>query len=192
VGGSGQRKQPTREGGRDDNDDTTVGSNGFFRRLKQQSTKEGGTRNERGDGDGGAGLRRLIHEERSISTTMGNQRAQTTPSLMDATGQDEVEGDEDEVGVEETMTTFLGRRGGRETHLHTTSGSDKRTEAAADRERRAVSGNGRRTAAAMEKERAGVAAEGSLCYVNYLITICYGKVRYIGALRTAHYALRLP
>ena len=48
---------------------------------------------------------------------MGNQQAQTTPSPMDATGQEEVEGDEGEVGVEETMATFLGRRGGRETHF---------------------------------------------------------------------------
>jgi len=68
------------------------------------------------------------------------------------------------------MTTFLGRRGGRETYLHTTAGSDKRTVVAADSEQRAVSGNGRRTVAATEKERAGAAAEGSLCYVNLLIT----------------------
>jgi len=46
VGGGGQRKQPTREGSRDDNDGTIVGSNGFVRRLKQQSTNEGGTRGE--------------------------------------------------------------------------------------------------------------------------------------------------
>ncbi len=31
---------------RDDNDDTIVGSNGFVRRLKQQSTIKGGTRGE--------------------------------------------------------------------------------------------------------------------------------------------------
>ncbi len=44
---------------------------------------------------------------------MGNQRgAQTAPSPMEATWQQEKEGDEDEVGVEEIMTTFLGRRGG--------------------------------------------------------------------------------
>ena len=45
---------------------------------------------------------------------MGNQRALTAPSPMEATGQEEEEeeGDEDEVGVEEIMTTFLGRRGG--------------------------------------------------------------------------------
>jgi len=112
--GGGQRKQPTREGGRDGNDDTIVGSNGFVRRLKQQSTNEEGTRNERGDGDEGVGLRRLIQEERSTSTTMGNQQALTVtaPSPTDATGQEEEEGDEDKVGVEEIMTTFLGRRGG--------------------------------------------------------------------------------
>jgi hypothetical protein len=46
VGGGGQRKQPTREGSRDDNDGTIVGSNGFVRRLKQQSTNEGGMRGE--------------------------------------------------------------------------------------------------------------------------------------------------
>jgi hypothetical protein len=46
VGGGGQRKNPTREGGRDDNNDTIIGSNGFARRLKQQSTNEGGTRGE--------------------------------------------------------------------------------------------------------------------------------------------------
>jgi hypothetical protein len=46
VGGGGQRKQPTREGSRDDNDCTIVGSNDFFHRLKQQSTNEGGTRGE--------------------------------------------------------------------------------------------------------------------------------------------------
>ncbi len=40
-------KQPTREGSRDNNDGTIVGSNGFVRRLKQQSTNEGGTRGER-------------------------------------------------------------------------------------------------------------------------------------------------
>jgi hypothetical protein len=39
-------KQPTREGSRDDNDGTIVGSNGFVRRLKQQSTNKGGTRGE--------------------------------------------------------------------------------------------------------------------------------------------------
>ena len=32
--------------GLDENDDTIVGSNGFVRRLKQQSTNEGGTRGE--------------------------------------------------------------------------------------------------------------------------------------------------
>jgi hypothetical protein len=32
--------------GRDNIDDTIVGSNGFVRRLKQQSTNEGGTRGE--------------------------------------------------------------------------------------------------------------------------------------------------
>jgi hypothetical protein len=42
-------------------------------------------------------------------TTMGNQLALTVPSLTKATGQDE-EGDE--VGVEEILTTFLGRWGG--------------------------------------------------------------------------------
>jgi hypothetical protein len=41
---------------------------------------------------------------------MGNQRALTEPSPTEATGQEEEEGDE--VGVEEIMTTFLGRRGG--------------------------------------------------------------------------------
>ena len=46
MGGGGQRKQPTREGSRDDNDGTIVGSNGFVRRLKQQSTNEGGMRGE--------------------------------------------------------------------------------------------------------------------------------------------------
>jgi hypothetical protein len=46
MGGGGQRKQPTREGKRDDNDGTIVGSNGFVRRLKQQSTNKGGTRGE--------------------------------------------------------------------------------------------------------------------------------------------------
>jgi hypothetical protein len=46
VGGGGQRKQPTREGSRDNNDGTIVGSNVFVRRLKQQSTNEGGTRGE--------------------------------------------------------------------------------------------------------------------------------------------------
>jgi hypothetical protein len=46
VGGGGQRKQPTREGSRDDNDGTIIGSNGFVRHLKQQSTNEGGTRGE--------------------------------------------------------------------------------------------------------------------------------------------------
>jgi hypothetical protein len=46
VGGGGQRKQPTRAEGRDDYDDTIVGSNGFVRRLKQQSTNKGGTRGE--------------------------------------------------------------------------------------------------------------------------------------------------
>jgi hypothetical protein len=56
VGGGGQQKQPTREGSRDDNDGTIIGSNGFVRRLKQQSTNEGGTRGEMvmtasGDGD---------------------------------------------------------------------------------------------------------------------------------------------
>jgi hypothetical protein len=66
--------------------------------------------NERGDGDGGVGRRRLIQEERSTTTTMENQRALTAPSPMEATGEEEEEGDE--VGVEEIMTTFLGRRGG--------------------------------------------------------------------------------
>jgi len=47
VGGGGKRKQPTREGGRDDNDGT-IGSNGFVRCLKQQSTNEGGTRGAMG------------------------------------------------------------------------------------------------------------------------------------------------
>jgi len=47
VGGGGQGKQPTREGGRDDNGGT-IGSNGFVRRLKQQSTNEGGTRGAMG------------------------------------------------------------------------------------------------------------------------------------------------
>jgi hypothetical protein len=46
VGGGGQQKQPTREGSRNDNDGTIIGSNGFFCRLKQQSTNEGGTRGE--------------------------------------------------------------------------------------------------------------------------------------------------
>jgi hypothetical protein len=46
VNGGGQRKQPTREGKHDDNDGTIVGSNGFVRRLKQQSTNERGTRAE--------------------------------------------------------------------------------------------------------------------------------------------------
>ena len=52
--------------------------------------------NERGDGDGGVGRRRLIQEERSTTTTMVNQRALTAPSPTEATGQ---EGGE--VGVEE-------------------------------------------------------------------------------------------
>jgi len=43
---------------------------------------------------------------------MGNQRALTVPLPTEATGQEEEEEDEDEVGVEEIMTTFLGRRGG--------------------------------------------------------------------------------
>ena len=43
---------------------------------------------------------------------MGNQLALTAPLPTDATGQEEEEGDEDEVGVEEIMTTFLGRGGG--------------------------------------------------------------------------------
>ncbi len=47
MNGGGQRKQPTREGSRDNNDGTIVGSNGVVRRLKQQSTNEGGTRGER-------------------------------------------------------------------------------------------------------------------------------------------------
>jgi hypothetical protein len=56
VGGGRQRKQPTREGSPDDNDGTIVGSNGFARRLKQQSTNKEGTRGEMvmtalGDGD---------------------------------------------------------------------------------------------------------------------------------------------
>jgi len=46
VGGGGQRKQQTREGGRDDHDDTIVDSNGFVSRLKQQSINKGGTRGE--------------------------------------------------------------------------------------------------------------------------------------------------
>ena len=46
MGGGGQRKQPTRAEGQDDNNDTIVGSNGFVRRLKQQSTNEGGTKGE--------------------------------------------------------------------------------------------------------------------------------------------------
>jgi hypothetical protein len=47
VGGGGQQKQPTREGSPDDNDGTAiVGSNGFARRLNQQSTNKGGTRGE--------------------------------------------------------------------------------------------------------------------------------------------------
>jgi hypothetical protein len=46
VGGGRKQKQPTRAEGRDDNDDTIVGSNGFVRRLKQQSTNKGGTRGE--------------------------------------------------------------------------------------------------------------------------------------------------
>ena len=46
MGGGGQRKQPTRAEGRDDNDDTIVGSNGFVHCLKLQSTNEGGTRGE--------------------------------------------------------------------------------------------------------------------------------------------------
>ena len=112
MGRGGQQKQLTRKGGRDDNNDIIVCSNGFVRRLKQQSTNEGGTRNERGDGDDRVGLRRLIQEERSKTTMMGNQRAITAPSPTEATGQEEEEGDEDEVGVEEIMTTFLGRRGG--------------------------------------------------------------------------------
>ena len=36
----------TRAEGRDDNNDTIIGSNGFVHRLKQQSTNEGGTRGE--------------------------------------------------------------------------------------------------------------------------------------------------
>jgi len=46
MGGDGQQKKPTREGDRDDNDDTIVGSNGFVHRLKRQSTNKGGTRGE--------------------------------------------------------------------------------------------------------------------------------------------------
>jgi hypothetical protein len=46
VGGGGQQKQPTRGGSPYDNDGTIIGSNGFARRLKQQSTNEGGTRGE--------------------------------------------------------------------------------------------------------------------------------------------------
>ncbi len=42
---------------------------------------------------------------------MGNQRALTAPSPMEATGEEEEE-EGDEVGVEEIMTTSLGRRGG--------------------------------------------------------------------------------
>jgi len=36
----------TRAEGRDDNNDTIIGSNGFVHHLKQQSTNEGGTRGE--------------------------------------------------------------------------------------------------------------------------------------------------
>jgi hypothetical protein len=43
---------------------------------------------------------------------MGNQRELTVPSPTEATGQEEEEEEEEEVGVEEIMTTFLGRRGG--------------------------------------------------------------------------------
>jgi hypothetical protein len=46
MGGGGQRKQPTREGKRDDKNGTIVGSNGFVRRLKQQSTNKRGMRGE--------------------------------------------------------------------------------------------------------------------------------------------------
>ena len=46
MGEGGQRKQPTREGMPDDNDGTIVGSNGFVRCLKQQSTNKGGMRGE--------------------------------------------------------------------------------------------------------------------------------------------------
>ena len=67
--------------------------------------------NERGDGDDGVRRRRLIQEERSTTTTMGNQRALTAPSPMEATGQEEEE-EGVGVGVEEIMTTFLGWRGG--------------------------------------------------------------------------------
>ena len=98
---------------------------------------------------------------------MGNQLALAAPSPTDATGQEEEEGDKDEVGVEEVMTMFLGRRG----HLRMTAGSDKRTVAAADSEQRAVVSNSRRTAEAMEKERAGAASAERriLCFVliNY-------------------------
>ncbi len=43
---------------------------------------------------------------------MGSQQALTAPSLTEATGQEQEEEERDEVGVEEIMITFLGRRGG--------------------------------------------------------------------------------
>ena len=67
---------------------------------------------ERGDGDDGVGQRRLIQEDRSTTTMMGNQRALTAPSPTEATGQEEEEGDE--VGVEEIMTIGGGDEGGDE------------------------------------------------------------------------------
>jgi hypothetical protein len=41
VGGGGQRKQPTREGSRDDNDGTIFGSKGFVHRLKHNQQTKG-------------------------------------------------------------------------------------------------------------------------------------------------------
>ena len=55
MGGGGQRKQPMREVGRDDNDGT-IGSNGFARHLKQQSTNKGGMRGAMGSQCGSIGL----------------------------------------------------------------------------------------------------------------------------------------
>ena len=55
-------------------------------------------------------LQRTIFRLLMTATKVGNQRALTAPSSTEVTGQEEEEGDE--VGVEEIMATFLGRRGG--------------------------------------------------------------------------------
>ncbi len=89
MNGGGQRKLPTRESSRDNNDGTIVGSNGFVCRLKQQSTNEGGTRGERvmtasgddDDNDGGGDDKRAVaaaDSKRRAAPGNGRQTATAT------------------------------------------------------------------------------------------------------------------